>query len=286
MLREYKKIIDRRLKESIPSLSSPNPLRDVCEYALTNGGKRLRPIIVLMMGKALGTSLDLWELAMGIECFHSASLVADDLPCMDDDDMRRGKASTHKAKGESQALLASYALIARAYASLHNFVFSLSEQERESFSLSPEKLCLLALENATINTGLSGATGGQFLDLHASGTSAKDLQTLIHQKTVTLFEIAFVWGWLFGGGDPALLEKVKACAWHFGLSFQIADDLDDEEEDLLREGKSFSLQEGRKKSLERLKKELSSFEKSFSDLKVDNKEFLVLSQSLRKKHLA
>ena len=89
----------------------------------------------------------------------------------------------------------------------------------------------MVLENAAYNTGLFGATGGQFLDLNPPNLSLSTLKEIIHKKTTSLFEISFVSGWLYGGGDYEQLSLVKEVASHFGMAFQIADDLDDMAQD-------------------------------------------------------
>ncbi len=111
--------IEQEIAKSIGSLGEKNKLRDACEYALTNGGKRFRPLIVILVAEALGNGLDVYESALSVEFFHTASLIADDLPCMDNDDERRDKPSLHKTYGETIALLASYALITAAFEKIY-----------------------------------------------------------------------------------------------------------------------------------------------------------------------
>ena len=194
-------------------MGEKNRLRDACEYALLNGGKRLRPILVLLIADALGCGEDVMPAALAVEFFHTASLIADDLPCMDNDALRRNCPSVHKEFGESVAILASYALIAEGYGGV-----------AKNGGKSPESL-KLCLQAATRCAGINGATNGQFLDLYPPDSKLETIKKIIYQKTVTLFEISFVFGWLFGGGDPAKLSLVKACALHLGMAFQIADDL-------------------------------------------------------------
>ena len=111
----YRDKIEQEIAKSIVSLGNKTKLRDACEYALTNGGKRFRPLIVLMVAEALGQGLNVNEAALSVEFFHTASLIADDLPCMDNEEERRSKPSVHKVYGESIALLASYSLICSAF---------------------------------------------------------------------------------------------------------------------------------------------------------------------------
>src|SRR5688572_22103732 len=115
ILEPYKQLIEQKLRESIDQLGPKTTLRDACEYALFSGGKRFRPALVLMIANALGYEVDVLPAAMGIEFFHTASLIADDLPCMDNDDERRNKPTTHRLYGESTSLLATYALISAGY---------------------------------------------------------------------------------------------------------------------------------------------------------------------------
>jgi len=111
----YKQTIDKLIDDNIKDLGDENPLRDACEYALKNGGKRFRPALVYLISTSLNPDVDVSQAALSIELLHTASLIADDLPCMDDDDERRGRPSLHKVYDESIALLASYALIAAGY---------------------------------------------------------------------------------------------------------------------------------------------------------------------------
>jgi geranylgeranyl diphosphate synthase type II len=230
LIDSYRQAVLTAIQENLGRLGPKTALRDACEYALMNGGKRLRPAIVLMIAKELGHGIDATPAALAIEYFHTASLVADDLPCMDDDDERRSKPSVHKVYGEAMALLVSYALIAAGYACYAQNA-NLIKKRRDAFSAKGDLLCTLVLENATYNTGLWGATGGQFLDLNPSDLSLTSLRNILHKKTVSLFEISFVSGWLFGGGSIEALGTVKRAASHFGMAFQIADDIDDLEKD-------------------------------------------------------
>lgn len=204
--------------------SSSLKLQEVCNYALLQGGKRFRPALVLMVAKALNATHDIMDAALAVEYFHTASLIADDLPCMDNDQERRGKPATHIVYGESLALLASYALIAEGYQLLAQNAKNLPFPNNQAIGI-------LAIENVSYNTGILGATGGQYLDLFPPTIDEATYRETILKKTVALFEISFVIGWLFGGGDPHLLPTVKKASYHFGMAFQIADDIDDYTED-------------------------------------------------------
>lgn len=271
----YHAQIERVIKENTSSLGRKSKLRDACEYALLNGGKRFRPALVLMIAKALGSRTDATQAALAIEYFHTASLIADDLPCMDDDDFRREKPSTHKVFGESIALLASYALISAGYECL-------AKNSKTSPS-NGDLICRLALENATYNTGLLGATGGQFLDLFPPDLSLETLRDIIHKKTVSLFEISFVFGWLFGGGNLDQINDVKKAASHFGMAFQIADDLGDVAQDIKNQRKvNFALVFGPENALDMFRSEIDAFAKMIVSLKINTQEFQAIIALLTK----
>jgi geranylgeranyl diphosphate synthase type II len=260
---EYRSRIEAELRMFIDGMGEKNSLRDACEYALLNGGKRLRPILVLMIADALGNGLDVMPAALSVEFFHTASLIADDLPCMDNDDMRRNRPSLHKEFGESVAILASYALIAEGYGGV-------SRNGR----MNPQADAIACLEAATRCAGINGATNGQFLDLYPPDSSLETIKKIIFQKTVTLFEISFVFGWIFGGGDAARLDQVRKCAYHLGMAFQIGDDLLDDVQDAIQESPiNISSACGKKRAAELFEEEMASFVICLKDLGLWNSSF-------------
>lgn len=285
ILGPYQKQIQQWIFSDIPLLGPKTALRDACEYVLLNGGKRFRPALVMMIAKALGYGADVSKLALAVEYFHTASLVADDLPCMDNDDERRQKPTVHKVFGESTALLVSYGLISAGYERIALGAKSLKEQNHPH-SKSSDLLCLLAIENASFNTGLLGATGGQFLDINPASTTQEALCDIIHKKTGTLFEISFVFGWLFGGGDIEKLPLVKKGAAHFGMAFQIADDIQDLSEDVANNRLNLAAFLGKQKAVNLLKEEINSFAETLHGLKLNVPEFHTIAASLLKTRLA
>ena len=228
-LEKYRVKFEQALFLAIERMGEKNALRDACEYALVCGGKRLRPLIVMGISDALGFGLDVMEAAVSVEFFHTASLIADDLPCMDNDDVRRSRPSLHKAVGEGLAVLASYTLIAEGYGGIYRNGAQMGRDER--FVERADKVALTCLKAATSCAGMNGATNGQFLDLFPPDGSWDTFCKVVAQKTTTLFEVSFLFGWLFGGGDEALIGTLKKCAHHLGMAFQVADDLDDDEQD-------------------------------------------------------
>ncbi|MCE2983669.1 MAG: polyprenyl synthetase family protein [Parachlamydia sp.] len=267
ILESYRLHVESLIKNNLSSFGPGNELKEACAYALLNGGKRFRSALVLMIAKALGQEADASLAALSIEYFHTASLIADDLPCMDNDDFRRSKPALHISYGESVALLASYALISAGYGAI----------ARNAMILANPSICPLAIENAAHNTGIYGAAMGQYLDLHGEKENLAALQEAMHLKTVALFEISFVFGWLFGGGDPSRLPAVKKCAAHFGMAFQIADDLGDRKQDLAKGSLNLANALGEEKAKEIFFHEWQSFDRSLADLSLLSDEFAALS---------
>ncbi len=280
-LRRYRSEIDEGLRKAVLHMGEESRLRAACEQALLSGGKRLRPAIVLAVAEALGAQHSVIKAALATEFFHTASLIADDLPCMDDAEDRRQRPTLHRAFGEDIALLATYALIAEGYRFVAANAFELKRLRPEQ---PWERVGLLALENATRNTGLQGTTGGQYLDLHPPAELDGTLAKLIHMKTTTLFEISFVFGWLFGGGDPDRLSGVTELARHLGLAYQIADDLDDVEEDA-RVGRrvNYALTFGVDRARQQLFESVGSCETHLASLGLRGEVLLQLSTMLRQR---
>ena len=147
------------LLKKIESMGEKSALLDACSYSLTNGGKRLRPLLVLMVAEAIG-SVDVMPSALSVEFFHTASLIADDLPCMDDDALRRGLPALHKAFGEAPALLASYTLIAAGYGGIHENALVLRECPK--LRESADRRAVECLEAATRCAGPRAAMRGRY----------------------------------------------------------------------------------------------------------------------------
>jgi geranylgeranyl diphosphate synthase type II len=229
MFKKYHDRIEAELEKTLLGFGQKTALRDACEYALKSGGKRLRPLFVLMIADALGNGLDAIQAALSVEFFHTSSLIADDLPCMDNDDERRNRASLHRVYPESVALLASYTLIAAGYEGIYKNGKVMKRDPH--FCSRSDEATMLSLEIATRCAGIFGATGGQYLDLFPPDRSLETIRLIIEKKTVTLFQISFAFGWLFGGGDPKLLKEVETVAYHLGMAYQIGDDLQDQAQD-------------------------------------------------------
>lgn len=258
----FREKIEAHLHLSIEKMGEKNALRDACAYALLNGGKRLRPILVLLIAESIGKGFDVMPSALAVEFFHTASLIADDLPCMDDDNERRSHPSLHKAFDESTAILASYALIAEGYGGIYKN------------GLKNPKFSAICLDAATRCAGINGATNGQFLDLSPPNTDLDTIKKIIYQKTVTLFEISFIFGWVFGGGNLDLLDLVKKAALHLGMAFQIADDLLDLAQDETHPNAiNIAKALGKKRALELFEEEIDLLKSSLKELRLWNSSF-------------
>lgn len=202
-------------------------LAEAASYALLGGGKRFRPVLSLMVGEALGSSSEgLLRWAAAIEMIHTYSLIHDDLPCMDDDDERRGRPTVHKVYGEATALLAGDALLTEA--------FDLAVQANPSRS---SKLIPLLVRCA----GLRGMVGGQALDLAAEkgGSISQEALFRIHQlKTGCLIRAATEGAAIVSDAPEEKVIAFRIYGEKLGLAFQIADDLLDAEKDG-EDGRSF-----------------------------------------------
>lgn len=272
ILQKYKQKVEQLLQEAVLEMDPHTTLGKSCAYALLNGGKRFRPILVLMIAEALGNA-DVSSAALAVEFLHTASLIADDLPCMDNESERRDKPTVHKVFGETIALLTSYALIAAGYEKIAKNSALLSEKGQE--------VCILALQNAANNSGIKGATGGQCLDIFSENISEEVAFETIRLKTVSIFEISFVFGWLFGGGDVFQLEKIKVIALHLGMAFQIADDFLDAEQDA-KELRKINLVNicGHAKATEIFNSSLKNYKKLVEEISIDASSLVALATFL------
>ncbi len=273
--------IEQEIAKSILTLGEKTKLRDACEYALKSGGKRFRPLLVLLVAEALGNNLNVLDAALSVEFFHTASLVVDDLPSMDNEDERRSQPTLHKIYGESIALLSSYALICAAFEKIHTNTMRMREAE-SPFCETADAAGILALEHATRCAGISGATGGQFYDIFPPNLTLETLRQVIYQKTVTLFEVSFVFGWLFGGGDAFRIEQVKKSAYHFGMAFQIADDLGDLAQDEKNQREiNLAKHIGKERAYAVFDEELKLFKISLMELGLDTPSFKKMCDMLQ-----
>jgi geranylgeranyl diphosphate synthase type II len=281
LLLKYQMRIEAEVRAAVSQMGEKSALRDACEYALMGGGKRFRPMLLMMVAEALGNRLDVIPAALSVEFFHTASLIADDLPCMDDDDQRRDRPSLHRKFDEGIALLASYTFIAMGYEGIYQNGQRMKKESR--FASKADAATVACLEIATRCAGIFGATNGQFLDLYPPNSNLETIQKVIEQKTVTLFQVCFVFGWLFGGGDLDRVREVEEVSYHLGMAFQIADDLQDEEQDAKQNSRINIVDSlGKKRAEELFERESSLFISGIKRLGIWNGEFEEAVQFLQR----
>ena len=214
---EYKEMVEGYLSSCLSEAqrASYHKLTEAMQYSLMAGGKRLRPMLVLEFCRICGGDVEkALPVACGIEMLHTYSLIHDDLPVMDNDDLRRGKPSNHKVFGESTATLAGDALQALAFETV------LSADIPTPCALKCAKL----LANAA---GHEGICGGQELDLAWEGRalSASELEEIYLRKTSALIRAACLMGVAAAGGTKEQEEAAIGYADNFGIAFQIRDDM-------------------------------------------------------------
>ena len=195
----------------------PESLREAMRYSLLAGGKRLRPVLCLASCELAGGDAELAiPTAVALEMIHTMSLIHDDLPAMDNDDLRRGRPTNHKMFGEANAILAGDALLTRAFEMV----------ALRSPGVSAERL-LQVVGELSLASGAPGLVGGQVVDLESEGKSV-DLETLeyIHlHKTGALLRACVISGALVAGADATLQAALHTYARGIGLAFQIIDDI-------------------------------------------------------------
>lgn len=233
VLREYQRRVDAALLERLPNCDAPSTqLPLAMKYAVTNGGKRVRPVLAYATGKALGIPLERLDTpACALEMLHAYSLVHDDLPAMDDDDLRRGKPTCHKAFDEAIAILAGDALQALAFTVL---------------ALNPDPLLsdrarLRMIHELGNASGAEGMAAGQAIDLEAVGRqlTLEQLENMHRHKTGALIKASVLLpAVMIISPHDNVLKKLDDYAGAVGLCFQIVDDILDVVSDTQTLGKT------------------------------------------------
>lgn len=213
-----------------PATARPARLHTAMRYSLEAGGKRLRPVLVLAAAEFCGVTDDAAvPAAVALECVHTYSLIHDDLPCMDNDDLRRGRPTAHKAFDEATALLAGDALLTHAFALLAT-----------GYTNRPALATALVRELAD-TAGSRRLIGGQMEDLLSekkADATAAGLDYIHLNKTAAMIEAALVMGGLIGGADDRVCAALRRAGRHLGLAFQIIDDVLDATADSATLGKT------------------------------------------------
>jgi geranylgeranyl diphosphate synthase type II len=223
-------LVDAALGRFLPAATvKPATLHKAMRYSLFAGGKRLRPILALAAAEACGGAIDAaLPHACAVECIHTYSLIHDDLPCMDDDDLRRGRPTNHKVFGEGIAVLAGDALLTIAFEILSHA----APTRRYDVTTLVRELATAA--------GSRWLIAGQVLDLEGEGkaTSARDLKFIHQSKTAALLTTSIRLGAMSANASEAKLEALTAFGQALGLAFQVIDDILDVTQTSAKLGKS------------------------------------------------
>lgn len=237
-LREQRARIDRVLEEHLPPAATPPAvIHEAMRYAVLGGGKRIRPLLAIAAAEACGADTEpLLVSFAALELIHTYSLVHDDLPALDNDDLRRGRKTTHVVFGEAMGILAGDALLTEAFAWLTEPVPGVDPARQ-----------LLALREVAQAVDSKGMIGGQVADLLAEQTQvvtadptllAGELDFIHRNKTGRLLTASTVLGGLLANADPAKIQALRHYGESMGLAFQIVDDLLDIEESAATLGKT------------------------------------------------
>ena len=224
MLNDYKKIVENKLKEYFDEYSKnasySSKIWESMSYTTLLGGKRLRAVMCLEIARLFGADIETaLPCACALEIMHAYSLIHDDLPCMDNDDIRRGKPSNHKVFGEAIATLAGDALIPFGAQIII---------EKTPKTVSPETI-LSVVNDYNITAGAMGIVAGQTADIEAENKQI-DIENLkyIHKyKTGALFKCSLMFGAKIAGVNNEILSKIEEYSINFGILFQIYDDIID-----------------------------------------------------------
>ena len=213
---EYKSLIDAYLDKAVPETDPAYAvLAQAMNYSLNAGGKRIRPMLCLEFSRICGGDLEkTLPVACGLEMLHTYSLIHDDLPCMDNDDLRRGRPTNHKVYGDCTATLAGDALQAQAFSSVLSADIPAENKVR----------CAQLLAEAA---GYRGMCGGQYMDMEAEGfvLDEKGLTAINNLKTGALLSAACSMGVASCSTDESLIEAASEFGYSLGLAFQIRDDM-------------------------------------------------------------
>ena len=217
-LEDYKKLIEQKLDEYIP-VEYPEKIWESMRYSVLAGGKRLRPILCLEACRVIcGSYEPAIPTACAIEMLHSQSLIHDDLPCMDNDDLRRGKPSNHKVFGEDIALLAGDALLTLAFETLTN---------EKTVKICGTSACCRGVSVLSKYAGATGMIGGQVIDLMSENTNApiEVLREMDYKKTACLIKAACELGCISAGANDKQIKAASEFGECIGIAFQIQDDI-------------------------------------------------------------
>ena len=229
-IKQLKELVDNYLSNYFKNKGSYNSLiYDAANYSLNVGGKRIRPILfMLVYNMYKGKDKEIIDMAAAIEMIHTYSLIHDDLPCMDNDDLRRGKPTNHKVYGENIAVLAGDALLNESMILLMDF------------SIKNGKDALVAAREIAYAAGADGMIGGQVVDIINEGKkiSKEELNYMHLKKTGELIRSSIVAGAILAEADKSEIDLLNKFGMNLGLAFQIKDDILDVTGDVEKLGKN------------------------------------------------
>ena len=222
-LKKHKSFLDRNIEKYIKTLDAPKEIKNIMVYAVLGGGKRIRPFLLAETAKLYGISSSVYKYpCMAVELAHCFSLVYDDLPCMDNDDLRRGRATVHKAFNEANALLGGASLL----------VYSFKLLSLNSFNINIEDK-LKIINNFSDVTGAEGVLSGQYLDLLAENKKFKltlnSFKEIQKKKTSLLIAFCTLTGAIIGNATKKEQKDMFDIGLLIGSLFQIQDDILDQE---------------------------------------------------------
>lgn len=215
-LRSRKQVIEEAMPLYIENLQAPETLKDAMLYSLEAGGKRLRPIFVLALLHTYKKAEEVGiATACAVEMIHTYSLIHDDLPAMDDDDLRRGKPTNHKVFGEAMAILAGDGLLTESFSLIVN----------DSFPSAENKIRIVS--ELVKAAGAEGMVGGQAADMEgeAKNLTLEELQYIHENKTAKLLGFSIISGAILAGAPEEDINQLRQFAYHLGIAFQIRDDI-------------------------------------------------------------
>ena len=228
-LKEKKSLVEKTIDEYLSEFKYPVQIAEGMKYAVLNGGKRIRPILILMVLDLLGKDEKLGlPSGVALEMIHSYSLVHDDLPALDNDDYRRGKLTTHKKFGEAEGILIGDALLTHA----------LNVLTEKNNDISAEKIVEIVKLTSSY-AGIDGMIGGQMIDIESEGKkiSLETLKYIHRNKTGKLLKLPVEIACVLADVSKDIREKLEEYAELIGLAFQIKDDILDVEGDFEKLGK-------------------------------------------------
>lgn len=238
-IEKHKQMLEAELLQAISRLHAPEIIKEAMSYSLQAGGKRIRPLLLFAAIEAYGKSPKIGlSAASSLEMIHTYSLIHDDLPSMDDDDLRRGKPTNHKKFGEAMAILAGDGLLTYSFQLIADDVHLTNDQK------------VWLMSKLAKSAGPEGMVGGQVADIQGEHQELNlgEIEYIHQNKTGRLLSFGVMAGAMIGGADEEELNLFEKFSHHLGLAFQISDDILDVEGDESKIGKPVGSDYGKFKS--------------------------------------